>query len=322
MNPDEAFKWFRKLKPMLATSASPFNSPEYIFEVKWDGFRCLAYFDDDKTVLQSRNRLDFSNKFPELGQIHRLVARHPAIIDGEIIIMENGKPSFYELQKRGWTSDDRSIARKSAAKPATYVAFDILFAGEEILTGVPLIERKEILKGIVEPDDRLFVSEGIPEKGREIYHACIKQDLEGVIGKKSDSLYYPGRRTQYWKKFKKVYEGDFIICGYKQTYDNSERVDSLILGLLEGTQMFFQGAVGVGLGGTPGKALYKALQPLINDKPLFELPQDVVRGIKWVKPEICCSVEFLETARNGRLRHPVFKGLRVDLEPEDCSGGN
>ncbi len=319
MNRDQAIKWFRTLDPMLAVPAEPFSSPEYIFEVKWDGFRCLAYLDDN-TILQSRNRLEFGHKFPELEGITRLIRKHPAIIDGEIIIMEGGRPSFYELQKRGWTKDVRSIARESAVKPATLVVFDILLSGDTVVTGVPLAERKEILREIVEPDDRIFISEGIPGKGLEVYQACIEQELEGVVGKRADSLYYPGRRVEFWKKFKKAHEGDFVICGYRQTHENTERVDSLILGCPVGNEMVFQGAVGVGLGGITGQKLYRELRSLIIDTPLFKVPQNVSRGLKWVRPVICCSVEFLEPARDGGLRHPVFRGLRHDLDPEECTG--
>lgn len=309
----------KKLKPMLAVSAEPFDSEEYIFEVKWDGFRCLSYL-GDTTVLQSRNNLDFSHKFPELSGLHRQVEGYPVIVDGEIVIMDNGVPSFYELQKRGWSGEKSVIQRASREKPATYVVFDILYAGKEKLLNLPLLERKEILKSIITPDDRLYISEGIPEDGTDFFRVCLERDLEGIIAKKADSTYVPGKRTPYWKKIKKSLEGEFIICGYKQTASGSDRVDVLILGCPTDNGLVFQGSVGVGLGGVTGRRIYPLLKPLEIKTPISKVPRDINKGVTWVEPVICCAVEFLEPARDGGLRHPVFRGLRQDLGPEDCTG--
>lgn len=310
---------FRKLKPMLASSSMPFDSEEYIFEVKWDGFRSLSYL-GETTVLQSRNLLNFTHKFPELTGVNSLIKRSPLILDGEIIVMDDGVPSFYELQKRGWTQEVKAINRAAADKPATYVVFDILYAGNEKLTNLPLVDRKEILHQVIEAGERLFISEGIPQRGVDFYRACVAKNLEGVVAKKLDSLYVPGKRSPYWKKFKKAFEGEFVICGYKQTHEASGRVDALLLGSYDGDKLIFQGMVGVGLAGKPGQYLYKSLGQINSERPLFRLPREIARGLIWVLPKYCCAVEFLEPARDGGLRHPVFRGLREDLRPEDCTG--
>lgn len=308
----------KKLKPMLAVSAEPFNSEEYIYEVKWDGFRCLSFL-GDITALQSRNNLDFTRKFPELEGLHRH-AKKPVIIDGEIVIMDNGIPSFYELQKRGWAKDKLAIAKAAREKPATYVVFDILYAGDEKLIGLPLSKRKEILREMIRPDERIYISEGIPENGIEFYRACVDRDLEGIVAKKLDSVYLPGKRSHHWKKIKKSLEGDFVVCGYKQTVKGSSRADSLLLGVVLKDSLVFQGLVGSGLGGIIGGEIYKLLKPLNRDNPLFKIPRELARGLIWVKPAVCVSVEFLEPAKDGGLRHPVFRGIRQDLEPEECTG--
>lgn len=308
-----------KLKPMLATSSPPFDSKDYIFEVKWDGFRCLSYL-GGSTVLQSRNRLDFTHKFPELEGLHHLIKKGPLVVDGEIIIMDGGIPSFYELQKRGWTRDTMSAAAQAAQKPATYVVFDVLYSGEDKLLNLPLLDRKEILRQVLASDERLFISEGVSERGIDFYRACIARDLEGVVAKKTDSTYMPGKRSPYWKKFKKAFEGEFIICGYKMSQAGSERVDGLLLGVIAEGGPVFQGTVGVGLAGLVGRELYKMLAVIRSETPLFKVPREAARGLVWVIPKYCCAVEFLEPARDGGLRHPVFRGLRMDLNPEDCTG--
>ncbi len=314
-----AINTFRKLRPMLATSAEPFNSKDFIYEVKWDGFRCLSYLGEE-TILQSRSGLDFTRKFPELAGINKLARRRPVIVDGEIIIMDAGLPSFYELQKRSWTQDSGSIAAAAAKKPATYIVFDILYAGGDKLISLPLAERREILRSLIEPGKNLLLSEGIYEQGVEFYRACIDRNLEGVVAKKLDSVYVPGKRSTSWFKFKKALAGDFVICGYKQTHKGSKRVDSLLLGCYCGGSLAFQGIVGVGLGGVTGQKLYNLLHPLQRDVPLFGVPKEIVRGLTWTEPITCCTVEFLEPAKDGGLRHPVFKGIREDLTPQECSG--
>ena len=310
---------FKKLKPMLATSSAPFDSKEFIFEVKWDGYRCLGYL-GESTHLQSRNGFDLSLKFPELAGINKHAKQRPLVVDGEIVILDGGVPSFYELQKRGRSEKLGSIAAAAARKPATYVVFDILYASDDKLTSLPLSERREILGQLIEGGERILVPEGIYEWGVEFYRACIERDLEGVVAKKLDSPYVPGKRSFNWKKFKKAREGDFIICGYKQTNKASERVDALLLGRLSDGGPIFQGMVGVGLGGVMGTRVYQVLEPLRRDMPLFKVPREISRGLNWVNPAVCCAVEFLEPARDGGLRHPVFRGLREDLKPEDCTG--
>lgn len=310
--------FLKKLKPMLAVSAEPFNSEEYIYEVKWDGFRCLSFL-GDITALQSRNNLDFTHKFPELEGLNHY-AEKPVIVDGEIVIVDNGIPSFYELQKRGWSKDKSAIAKAAREKPATYVVFDILYAGAEKLIDLPLLKRKEILREVIRTDDRIYISEGIPENGIEFYRACVKKDLEGIVAKKADSVYLPGKRSSHWKKIKKSMEGEFVVCGYKQTVKGSARADSLLLGAISEGSLVFQGLVGSGLGGIVGGEIYKLLKPLESDNLLFKVPRELARGLIWVKPVVCVSVEFLEPAKDGGLRHPVFRGIRQDLDPKVCKG--
>lgn len=305
---------------MLAVSSEPFDSDEYFFEVKWDGFRCLSLLNKEGTILKSRNNTNFSFKFPELCKINDSATKKPVILDGEIVIMDGGVPSFYELQKRGWTSEVKAISRAAQSNPATYVVFDILFYDKVALYNLPLQQRKEILKESITPNESIYISEGITGHGLAFYEACVQKNLEGIVAKKIDSIYIPGKRSVHWKKIKKSLEGDFIICGFKQSEKGSQRVDGLILGCFHENKLAYQGTVGVGLAGMTGKMLFAKLFHHQLPNPLFKVPKEVNRNIQWVEPVFCCSVQFLEPAKDGGMRHPVFRGLREDLRPNDCKG--
>lgn len=311
---------FDKLKPMLAVSSEPFDSDEYIFEVKWDGFRCLSLICDGRIIIKSRNNLSFSDRFPELMNIGNSITKQPVILDGEIVVLDGGMPSFYEIQKRGWMKERGSILRASKTKPATYVVFDVLHLGEENLFNMPLERRLEILGEVTRPDDRIYVSEGILGQGIAFYQACMQRNLEGIVAKQIDSTYIPGKRSQYWRKIKKSLEGDFVICGFKQSEKGSRRIDVLLLGCAIQNGLAYQGTVGVGLAGKTGEILFELLSSHKRPDSLFKVPKEVNRHINWVEPFTCCSVQFLEPARDGGMRHPIFRGLREDLKPEECTG--
>lgn len=316
----DSHAFFNKIQPMLAVTAEPFDSEEYLFEVKWDGFRCLSLHEPGHTFLKSRNNRSFDQKFPELAGIHENMGRQSVILDGEIIIMDQGTPSFYQLQKRGWAQDEETIKRNAKIKPATYIAFDIISLGNEDLTQMPLEKRRELLKEIIRQDDRIYVSEAMTGQGKAFFQICAERNLEGVIAKKIDSLYMPGKRSAEWKKIKKSLEGDFIICGFKQTVRETARLDALILGIYLEKKLVFQGAVGVGLGGSMGEIVYQLVSSLKRETPLFPVPQDINKGIQWIAPLVCCSVQYLEPSKEGGLRHPVFRGVREDLQPHACTG--
>ncbi|HBC94070.1 MAG TPA: ATP-dependent DNA ligase, partial [Pelotomaculum sp.] len=216
------------VRPMLAVSSLPFDSGEHLFEIKWDGYRSLAYL-DNHTVIRSRNLVDLTEKFPELAGLHRRVKKLPAILDGEIVVFEDGKPSFTGLQARGRRDGIKRTDRAFAGRPAVFIAFDVLYTDSGSVMEKSLEERKVILEDMVEQADELVLSRFIYAEGLAYYDACVREGLEGVIAKRLDSVYLPGRRSNSWQKFKDTREADLVICGY-QRGAGGRLLGSLLLG--------------------------------------------------------------------------------------------
>lgn len=304
------------LRPMLAVNSEPFDSEAHLFEVKWDGYRCLAYLAEN-TELRSRNLLDLTAKFPELAGLHRQIQGRPAILDGEIVVLDNGKPSFAGLQARGRMNDLKRIGRASLEKPAVFIAFDILYLKGRSVLELPLEERKELLKVDVEPGDEVALSQFILEAGGDFYKACVKEGLEGVVAKRLDSVYLPGRRSAAWKKIRHTREADLIIGGYQ--YGTAGRnLGSLVLGGYREGKLVYQGKVGTGFSLREAEALLEGLRQLEIIKETMAVPREERKRTRWVRPVLVCNVEYLTTTAEGYLRHPVFKGIRTDKSPEEC----
>lgn len=304
------------LRPMLAVSSKPFDSAGYLFEVKWDGYRCLAYLEGG-TVLRSRNLLDFTGKFPELAGLHGKVKQMPAILDGEIVVLEKGRPSFDGLQSRGRMNDVKRIGRASVERPAVFIAFDVLYAGGKDVMEQPLEDRKKRLEDMVEPGGELAVSQFVLRDGRDFFEACVKAGLEGVMAKKLGSIYLPGRRSYSWQKLRHTREADLVICGY-QCGTAGRSLRSLVLGGLRGGKLVYQGKVGTGFGEREADVLLKGLLQLEVTEETIDVPRDEKRHVRWVQPLLVCSVEYLTVTAEGYLRHPVYKGLRWDKSPDQC----
>lgn len=304
------------LRPMLAVSSEPFDSAGHLFEVKWDGYRSLAYL-EGRTVLRSRNLLDLSVKFPELAGLHGKVKRMPAILDGEIVVFENGRPSFAGIQARGRMNDLKRIGRTAVERPAVFITFDILYCRGKSVMELPLGERKKFLEDMVEPGEELIVSQFILRDGRDFYDACVKEGLEGVVAKKLDSVYLPGRRSTYWQKFRHTKEAALVICGYQQG-TAGRNLGSLVLGGYREGKLVYQGKVGTGFSDREAEALLEGLCKLEVAEETLVVPKEEKRRTRWVKPLLVCSVDYLTTTAEGYLRHPVYRGIRWDKSPDEC----
>lgn len=302
--------------PMLAVSANPFDSENYIFEIKWDGYRCLAYLDGG-TELRSRNLHELTGIFPELNQLHHLVDRLPALLDGEIVIFQNGLPSFSALQTRGRLTDSVRIKQAAKKLQAVYMAFDLLYLDGAPVMAEPLAYRKEKLKEIIREGDLVQVPDYLRGEGILFAGACAKQGLEGVVAKKSDSLYLPGKRSANWKKIRHTREADLVICGYLRGR-GGRRLGALVLGGYGQGGLLLQGKVGTGFSVQTETDLLARLKPLETGTPTLSFPGTAIRDVQWVKPELVCTVEYLALTRDGLLRHPSFKGLRFDKAAEEC----
>ncbi|HHV59366.1 MAG TPA: ATP-dependent DNA ligase [Clostridiaceae bacterium] len=304
----------KNLKPMLALRHDPFDSEDYMYEIKWDGIRCLAYI-DEKTVLKSRNNRDITFEYPEFEGLSGLVNNHPVILDGEIVVMKNGMPSFHEWQKRSSIKDRNKLIRIAQTNPATYVVFDIVYSKGRELLSIPLKERKDILQDTVINSKTMVVSDYIFDKGIEFYNAAVSRGLEGVVAKKTDSPYVPGKRTNYWLKFKKVIEEDFVACGYLR--GKMWGLGSLILGLYDDNEkLVYQGTVGTGFSREDCEMLVEHFNLTHGEYPFENNIKEISSGI-FGAAYLVCTVEFLEKGESG-LRHASFKGVRSDKDPREC----
>ncbi len=290
----------KNISPMLiAQMQEPFDDPEWIYELKLDGLRCIAYLEKDKVILRNKRNMELLPRFIELKDIYKQVTDR-CILDGELVVMVNGVPDFYELQKRTMLTSKTRIGLEAARLPASFVAYDCLQAGDKVLLDVPLMERKQILKKLVQENERMAISRYIPEKGTQLFQLTVEKELEGVVAKKASSLYYQGKRTKDWIKFKRMADKDFLICGYEPG-----KVISLILGEYQNGELVYAGTVSWGVRREVIKVLTKGNCPFReNVKP----DGDIV----WCKPEKTCIVEYMPNTLDA-LRQPVFKGIRDDV---------
>ncbi len=311
--------WFnRKIKPMLAVRGKPFSSEQHVYEIKWDGTRCLAFVDVEKKRLRLQNRrfIDITYRYPELN-FFEFVDRS-AIIDGEIVVFKEGKPSFYLLQKREHVDSKLRINVLSRMYPAVYVAFDILYVqGDGWVMNTPLLERKKILADISADTSRIVRSEYIERYGEELYKKAVEMGLEGVMAKKKNSFYQPGKRSNAWIKMKKSRTLDCVIVGWLEGEGVREgKFGSLVLALKSDGSFVHVGQVGTGFSSEFVDWFYEKLRKIEVDTPYFEA--EFKRRVHWVKPVYVCEVEFLETTSDGKLRAPVFRRLREDKNPDEC----
>ncbi|MCL6478130.1 MAG: non-homologous end-joining DNA ligase [Peptococcaceae bacterium] len=300
---------------MLAVKSAPFDSEEYLFEIKWDGYRALAYLDTGATELRSRNQLDITGRFPELGKMHLSVKQLPALLDGEVVVFKGGKPSFSTLQARGRLTDPLKIKRASVNTPALYLPFDMLYASGRPILGESLARRKEILAGAVNPP--LVVADFVTGSGNLFARAARDQGLEGIMAKALNSPYLPGKRSSYWKKIRFTEEADLVICGYRAG-KGGRRLGALLLCGCKSGKMIFLGKVGTGFNRETEDELIGRLLALHTESPAVAVPREEARHVIWVRPELVCTVEYSEKTAEGYLRHPSFKGLRFDKGVAEC----
>lgn len=305
----------KAIKPMLiADEKEAFDNPNYLFELKLDGERCVAYLDPKGgTILRNKRNYDMLPKVPELVEIHKQVKAR-CILDGELAIVQDGRTNFSAIQRRSLMSDPFKIKLAAKELPACFTAFDILYYKEQNTMHVPLLERKKLLTGAVgEESPRLAVSRYVPERGIAFYQLTEQQDMEGVVGKRIDSYYFPGKRTKDWIKCKNLKDDDFIVCGYIR---KENHMTSIVLGQLRNGAMIYKGHVTLGVGGQPFQKI-KAL-PVVPSPPFQETPPGNENAV-WVAPFLVCTVKFMEKTSSGGMRQPVFKGLRDDKRPGDCT---
>jgi DNA ligase D-like protein (predicted ligase)/DNA ligase D-like protein (predicted 3'-phosphoesterase) len=306
-----------RYSPMLARAAEgPFSSPDWLFEVKWDGIRAIAYTAGGTLSLLSRNGKEMAGQFPELAEIAELAPG--CVLDGEVVLLRDGRNDIQALLGRFQETNPRQIAADSLRLPVTYVAFDILEADGEPLTRLPLEERLRVLGERVREGKYLVRSVPVRGDGERYYGEAVKRGLEGVMAKHLGSPYEPGARSDAWLKLKAVLTADCVVFGY--TRGEGARAGSfgaLVLGLCDAGKGVYIGRAGTGFDEATLSSLLAELGPLRSEVPTLA---DAEKGeITWVRPRLVVEVAYQAVTRDGRLRMPRFLRVRADRAPEDCT---
>jgi bifunctional non-homologous end joining protein LigD len=298
------------IKPMLATATdAPFDSDEWLYEIKWDGYRALAALNHGTVQLYSRNDKSFNQKFHSIVEALEKMDVN-AVVDGEVVaIDEDGKPSFQLLQN--YLEEELNLI---------YYIFDLLWLNGEDLRNLPLIERKEKLLTLLEDidDNRIAYSDHIENFGADFFKEAEKADLEGIIAKRKNGNYYSAKRTKEWLKIKTHKRQEAIICGYTTPKASRKHFGSLILGVYDDDgNLQFIGSSGGGFDQKSLKDIKEKLDKIQLETSPFKQKPKLKSGVTWVKPKFICEVKFTEWTKDGQMRHPVFLGLREDKAPKD-----
>jgi bifunctional non-homologous end joining protein LigD len=316
----------RMLRPMLATlTDQPFESKDWVYEIKFDGYRALAFIDKGDLRLVSRNQNDMTDDFPELSGLPRRVQAKQAIIDGEICVLdEEGRPSFSLMQQRTGFEPGRPKRRTAVGDmPLVYYAFDIVYLDGYSLIRVDLEKRKELLQSILRPDEVFRYSEHFSGMGMQLYEAAKQKGLEGILAKKRNSCYVQ-KRSSDWLKIKITQRQECVIGGYTDPRGSREHFGSIVLGLYDKEKRLIPvGQAGSGFNHKTHEEMWKRLKKLETDKSPFAVKPDSTRGLHYVKPELVAEIKFTEWTHEGqkgglKMRAPVFLGLRLDKKPEEC----
>lgn len=292
-----------RLAPMLAQLApGPFDSDQHLFEIKWDGTRCIAFVEGGKLRLQNRRFNETSGRYPDLQGLLRLPSG--TVLDGEIVVLHQGRPVFTKLQQRDAASDPRKIAAHAERMPATLMAFDLLFLRGTNLMGMPLQQRRAALVALVADlgDPHIVVPNYVVGPGTAYFSEVEKLGLEGVMAKRLDSPYLPGKRTSHWQKIKVSQVAHFTVLGYVQR-EGQQVISALLLGSRSEDRWQFKGSVGSGFSEPSRGVLY---QKLCGLPPLRDPPADGPAGAVWKATNLRCVVRFAEETDSGKLRWPVF----------------
>ncbi|HEY1457466.1 MAG TPA: non-homologous end-joining DNA ligase [Solirubrobacteraceae bacterium] len=314
----------RHIAPMLATASRvPPRTREWAVEVKWDGIRAIVYWQLGELRIESRNHKDLTVQYPELQGLGEQLGRREAILDGEIVAMdEQGLPSFGRLQQRMHLSNEGVIRRRATEVPATYVIFDLLYLDDKVTMNLPYRRRRELLEGLRLDGVAWQTPAYFTGESSDFLSASAGYGLEGIVAKRLDGLYLPGRRTGDWLKVKNVGRQEFLIGGWLTNKSTrGPQIGALLLGYYErqpdGENIFrYAGRVGSGLDNRQREDLAKRLIPFATHVSPFKGTQPP-RDALFAAPRVIVEVEFANWTKDLMLRHPVYKGIRTDLDPRE-----
>jgi bifunctional non-homologous end joining protein LigD len=310
-------EFYHEVEPMLATLVDePFDSNEWLYEIKWDGYRAVAFSDGSNVELKSRNNNSFEKYYPIQQELEKMNLN--AIIDGEIVVLgKKGSADFGALQN--WRSE--------ADGDLMYYVFDILWYDGKDLKGLPLTERKKILEQILPSSESIVISQDFHTSGIEFLEAAKKMGLEGIMAKKKDSLYQTKNRTKDWLKIKANKRQEVVIGGFTLNEDSNKLFSSLLVGVYEGEKLIYTGKVGTGFNAKMQKEMMELFKPLISKNIPFSEEPDVNKPsrfrpnpphatVTWLKPELIGEVSYAELTTDGVMRHPSFEGMRSDKKAD------
>jgi bifunctional non-homologous end joining protein LigD len=306
--------------PMLATLVDqPFSNPDWLFETKWDGVRAVCFIDNGKVRFVSRNQNELTAQYPELANVAAYVDARQAILDGEIVALdEQGVSRFQLLQSRMGRKRQGEIQRLAAKSRIAFYAFDLLYHDGFDLTACSLIDRKERLEQILKPANHIRYSDHIVKEGQRLYAEIAKIPLEGVVAKRIASTYQQ-KRSRDWLKIKTIQESEVVVGGYTAPRHSRSYFGSLVVGLYRDGKLHYVAHVGGGFNEKGLAQIYKLMQPLKTKRSPFLVEPQTNEPVQWIKPRLIAQVKFSEWTSDGHLRHPVFLGLRDDKRPEECT---
>lgn len=296
------------IKPMMTTLIDkPFDNKDWLFEIKWDGYRAITEVESGKPKIYSRNGKSFDEKFPDIFSSFVGYPKN-AVFDGEIVAIDGkGRSSFQLLQD----------SLKKREKNLIYYVFDLIYFDGYNLSALPLTKRREILREILPKLPNIQFSDDVPNKGIAFYKLAKKQGLEGIIAKLAHSTYQPGLRSSNWLKIKQHMQQEAVVCGFTKPGGSRSGFGALILGVNIDDKLSYIGDVGTGFNEQSIWSLMQKMNPLITEQTSLHDFSGPQKNITWIKPGLVCEVKFQEWTKDGRMRQPVFLGLREDKNPDE-----
>jgi bifunctional non-homologous end joining protein LigD len=325
-----------RIEPMLAKPGDvpESGSGEWAYEIKWDGVRVLSYADHGKWSMLSRRLEDVTPRYPELGAIAEALAEHAAVLDGEVVALDaEGRPRFQLIQSRMGLTSPAAVKARMQEQPVDYVTFDLLHLDGRRVRDLPYLQRRELLEGLGLEGPRWRTPRYRLDGGAELLEAARRQGLEGIVAKRAESPYRPGKRTSEWIKTRVWRRQEFVIGGYiPGEGSRAKRVGSLLVGYYdkraselkrgEKQRLHFAGGVGSGLKEDDIDFLTRELRKRERAESPFEIGAPTgpkARYAVWCDPELACEVSWTEWTNDGTLRQPAFKGMRSadDKDPRE-----
>jgi len=314
-----------KIHPMLAESIDkPFDGEDWLFEIKWDGYRAVAFIENGKVRLVSRNQNDLTARYPELADLPRFIKAKTAILDGEVVALDSeGRASFSLMQQRTGFRPGGHRRAENADVTVLYYAFDLLYLDGYDWRRIPLEERKKKLESLILPGDALRYSDHYPEHGKALFDMAHKKGLEGIVAKKRAG-FYEERRSREWLKIKIRHRLEAVIGGYTEPEGSRAHFGSVVLGLYDKNgKLIHVGQAGSGFDQKSIESIWRTLQKLETRNNPFTGEVEALRKVAWVKPQLVAEIEYAEWTGGAdggspKLRAPVFLGLRDDKDPKEC----